>query len=180
MSQQDASDGPVIVSVAAPSGSGKTTLIEALLPRLADRGLRVGAIKSDAHRVELDTPGKDSHRMRKAGAVVTGLVSQGQIGLFLDGVDESIGRPELAEVVRVFFRPLDLVLAEGFRSQGFPTLVIRRRGVDAGGWQWPDHVIALATDEPAAARGSAPVLDLDDPDAVAAFLVQELALGAGP
>ena len=174
MARDEARILPVIVSVAAPSGSGKTTLIEALLPRLADRGLRVGAIKSDAHRVELDSPGKDSHRMRKAGSIITGLVSRQQIGIFLDGPTEN---PDLADVVRVFFGSVDLVLAEGFRSQGFPTVVIRRRGVGAGGWEWPDHVIALATDGPSAPDGNAPELDLNDPDAVARFLFDKLELG---
>lgn len=164
---------PVIVSVAAPSGTGKTTLIEALLPRLADRGLRVGAVKSDAHRVELDTPGKDSHRMRKAGAVVTGLVSRDQVGVFVDG---GSAPPDLGDVVRVFFRGLDLVIAEGFRSRGFPTVVLRRRGVDAGDWRWPDHVIAVATDGPGSASETTPVLDLNDPDAITRFLTDTLAL----
>ena len=41
------------VAISGYSGSGKTTLIEALLPRLATRGLRVGVLKHDTHRLAL-------------------------------------------------------------------------------------------------------------------------------
>lgn len=165
---------PVIVAFAAPSGTGKTTLIEALIGRLRARGLRVGAIKSDAHRVELDTPGKDTHRMRESGAEVTALVSRDQIAIFRDAPG-----PEhpLAQVVSIFFAHLDVVVAEGFRSQGVPTVVLCRSGVPMEGWAWPREVIAVAGDGPA--PEGLPRLDLDDPEAIARFLCDRFALGAG-
>jgi len=52
----------------AKSGSGKTTLLEKVISRLKDRGYRVGAIKHDAHRFDIDRPGKDSYRLTAAGA----------------------------------------------------------------------------------------------------------------
>lgn len=155
---------PTVVSVAAPSGSGKTTLVTRLIERLSARGFRVGAIKSDAHGVELDTPGKDTHRMRASGAETTALVSSDQIAIFRDRA-----APEMAliDLVETFFSELDFVLVEGFRRHGFPTLVVSRRGVDMTGWRWPEHVLALVTDEP---RDDLPCLDLDDVDGVAELL----------
>jgi len=49
------------------SGSGKTTLIEALVPRLTERGWRVSLVKHAHHGFDVDQPGKDSHRHRMAG-----------------------------------------------------------------------------------------------------------------
>jgi len=161
---------PKLIAIAAPSGSGKTTLIEALLSELSSSGLRVGAIKSDAHRVELDRPGKDTHRMRKSGAEVTALVSRDQIAVFRDAEGPEVS---LDEVVRVFFAHLDLVLAEGFRSRDLPTIVVRRGGVSIEGWTWPQRVIAVASDDPA--EGVAPRLDLNDPPAIARFIRAQLA-----
>jgi molybdopterin-guanine dinucleotide biosynthesis protein B len=57
-----------MLAISGWSGAGKTTLIEALIPRLAGRGLRVGVVKHDAHRLEFDRPGKDTMRLREAGA----------------------------------------------------------------------------------------------------------------
>jgi molybdopterin-guanine dinucleotide biosynthesis protein MobB len=156
---------PPIVAIAAPSGSGKTTLIEALIRKLGERGLRVGAIKSDAHRVELDRPGKDTHRMRSGGAEVTALLARNQVAVFQDAPGRET---RLDEIVDLFFPHLDLVLAEGFRSRDLPTIVVRRQGVEARAWQWPSDVIAVATD----AGGETPAerLDLNDVDAIADFV----------
>ncbi|MBP2674591.1 MAG: molybdopterin guanine dinucleotide biosynthesis accessory protein MobB [Deltaproteobacteria bacterium] len=63
------------------SGAGKTTLIEKLLPVLAGRGYRVGAVKHDAHRFDIDHPGKDSHRFTAAGAEVMVISSSEKLAL---------------------------------------------------------------------------------------------------
>lgn len=160
---------PTLIAIAAPSGSGKTTLIEALLRELSASGLRVGAIKSDAHRVELDRPGKDTHRMRESGAEVTALVSRDQIAVFRDAEGPEVS---LSEVVRVFFSHLELVLAEGFRSRDLPTIVVRRQGVSVENWKWPQRVIAVATDDPA--ETFSPRLDLNDPAEIARFIRAQL------
>ena len=56
------------VSFVAKSGTGKTTLLEKVITELKCRGYRVGVIKHDAHRFDIDHPGKDSHRLTLAGA----------------------------------------------------------------------------------------------------------------
>ena len=57
-----------IIGFAAFSGTGKTTLLEKLLPCLTRHKLRVGLIKHAHHSFDIDTPGKDSYRLRRAGA----------------------------------------------------------------------------------------------------------------
>ena len=57
-----------VVCFAGYSGSGKTTLLEQLIPALKARGLRVSVIKHAHHRFDIDQPGKDSWRHRRAGA----------------------------------------------------------------------------------------------------------------
>jgi molybdopterin-guanine dinucleotide biosynthesis protein MobB len=158
--------GPRLVAFAAPSGTGKTTLICSLIEELRAQGLRVGAIKSDAHRVELDTPGKDTHRMRKSGSLATALVSRDQIAFFRDGPGRDL---PLEEIVALFFRDLDLVIAEGFRSHRCPTLVVRRSGVSMEGWQWPGDVVAIVSDTPEM-PGDLPRFALDDVAGIARFL----------
>ena len=59
---------PPAISFIAHSGTGKTTLLTAIIADLKERGYRVGVIKHDAHRFEIDHPGKDSHRFTTAGA----------------------------------------------------------------------------------------------------------------
>ena len=59
---------PVLGICAQASGMGKTTLIEAMLPAFAEYGLKVSIIKQTHAEFDLDRPGKDSHRLRSAGA----------------------------------------------------------------------------------------------------------------
>ena len=80
-----------IVSVAGWSGTGKTTYLEQLIPELKRRGLRIAALKHDAHGFELDREGKDSWRLSKAGADVTLLVS-GQKAAILENRPVSLER----------------------------------------------------------------------------------------
>ncbi|HSN22716.1 MAG TPA: molybdopterin-guanine dinucleotide biosynthesis protein B, partial [Methylomicrobium sp.] len=65
-----------ILGFAAPSGTGKTTLLTQLIPLLKQQGLRVGLIKHSHHSFDIDHPGKDSHRLRMAGASPVMLVSR--------------------------------------------------------------------------------------------------------
>ena len=157
-------DQPTLVAFAAPSGTGKTTLVTRVIAQLKAQGHRVGAVKSDAHGVELDTPGKDTHRMRDSGAETTALVSRDQIAIFRDAHSELV---PLQRIVEVFFADLDFVLAEGFRSHGAPTIVVRRRGIDFEGWTWPENVCAIVSDAP---ESDLPCFHLDDIEGVAAFV----------
>jgi molybdopterin-guanine dinucleotide biosynthesis protein MobB len=91
---------------------GKTTLIVELIELLTARGLRVGTIKHTHHRHELDTPGKDSHRHRQAGARAVGILSPE-----LNAVFWPVEAQPPAEARYDAFAPLladcDLVLVEG-------------------------------------------------------------------
>ena len=57
-----------VIGFVAYSGTGKTTLLTRLIPLLREEGLRVGVIKHAHHAFEIDTPGKDSYELQRAGA----------------------------------------------------------------------------------------------------------------
>ena len=61
---------------------GKTTLVVELVQELSARGIRVGTIKHTHHHHELDSPGKDSHRHREAGAAVVGILTRSMNAMF--------------------------------------------------------------------------------------------------
>ncbi len=97
------------------SGSGKTTLIEALLPRLRERGLKAGVIKQDAHGLEIDREGKDTDRLFKAGADVL-IRDPEQIFARLHKTAE-IALPDLIRQVGCHY---DLILVEGHKCTPLP------------------------------------------------------------
>lgn len=68
---------------------------------------------------------------------------------------------------------LDLVLVEGFKQEPVPRMVLWRRGVKGEIDELlDDWVIAVATDEALALQ--VPVLDINQPDQVAEYIVQWL------
>ncbi len=103
------------------SGSGKTTFLEELIPVLTGRGYRVGAVKHAHHLVEIDRPGKDSFRLREAGASEVVLSTDRQLAV----IRQMAARVSL-ETVLGYFRAVDLILVEGFKEGGLPSIEIYR------------------------------------------------------
>ncbi len=158
------------------SGSGKTTLLVALLPLLRAAGLTVSTVKHAHHAFDLDRPGKDSYRHRAAGAAEV-LVASGTRWALLHELAAGAETPDpVALAARL--APVDLVLAEGFKDAAVAKLEVHRPALGKPPL-WPDRpeVLAVAADSPLPACPR-PVLPLDDPRAVAAWILAALGNGA--
>ena len=160
---------PEAVSFVGKSGTGKTTLLEKVIAELVRRGVRVGAIKHDAHRFEIDHPGKDSYRLAAAGAAVTLISSPEKLAL----VRRHDAAPGIEEILRTYFADVDLVLTEGFKRSALPKIEVHRRErsveLICRGAECDEMLLAVASDEPLDL--DVPVLDINDAAAVADFLV---------
>jgi len=157
-----------IFGIAGWSGSGKTTLLTRLIPVLVGRGHRVSTLKHAHHTFDVDQPGKDSYEHRRAGATEVMISSRHRWALMHELRDEGEAAME-ALVARM--TPVDLLLVEGFKSGRHDKLEVYRP--DGGRPPlFPDDpsVVAVASD--AALEGiGRPLLDLNDIDAVADFVV---------
>ena len=157
-----------VVAIVGHQGSGKTTLIEKLIPALQARGLSVSTIKhAHHHHIELDVPGKDSHRHRLAGASEVIVASD-------TGWARIAASPEPASLQMLLgqLRPVDVVLVEGFKKLEW----LRRVEVFRG------HGIPLAATDPGIAAVAVPdgvmladypgvTLPLGDVPAIVEFLL---------
>ena len=159
------------------SGTGKTTLIEKVLPELVSRGYRVGAIKHDAHRFDIDHPGKDSHRLTAAGAAAMVITSSEKLAL----VKKHAKSPSAEELLDIYFRDMDLVLVEGFQKSGLPKIELFRKERNAPlicrGETDDPMLIAVASDAPLGV--DVPLLDLNAADAVAEFIEENILKNTG-
>lgn len=114
---------PPILAFSGPSGAGKTSLLVKLIPALRARGLTVCALKHSGHAHAFDRRGKDSARLREAGARAVAL--QGPAGLAWFG-------PPLPGGIRALARLLpgaDVILAEGFKDERIPRIEVHRSAV---------------------------------------------------
>jgi molybdopterin-guanine dinucleotide biosynthesis adapter protein len=161
-----------LIGFAGWSGSGKTTLIEALIPVLTGRGLRVSLIKHAHHDVELDVPGKDSFRHRKAGCQEV-LVTSGRRWALIHERPAPVQEPDLEEAL-IRLSPCDWVLVEGFKQAPIPKIEVHRT-VLGKPLLWPDdpHIIAVASD--VSVCGHLPWLRLDAPVCLADFIAPVVA-----
>ena len=159
---------PPLFGIAGRSGQGKTTLIEALLPWLRARGLTVNVIKHSHHSIELEPPGKDSARFRRAGAGEVLIASPYRYAIVreLNGADE----PPLAELAARLSHA-DLVIVEGFSRETMPRLEVVRPSAGRDPLYKTDvEIVAIATDDPGALETDLPMLDLDDIAGIGAFI----------
>ena len=158
---------PPVIGFVGPSGSGKTTLLERLIPRLVAAGLRVQAVKRTCHKLAVDKPGKDSWRLRQAGAAAVALASPGSVAV----MSSEPGEVTLAALVDRLSGPADLVLAEGFKRDPGPRIEVHSSGhpflhqaPGAAGF------LAVVSDDPPV-EGSLPAFHRDAVDDLAEFVL---------
>lgn len=161
-----------VLGLAGWSGSGKTTLLTALLPLLIGHGLRVSTVKHTHHAVDLDRPGKDSYRHRAAGAHEVMVASSARWALLHEVAGEE---PPLSALL-ARMAPVDLVLVEGFKTSPYPKLEVHRPALGKPPlWPGRADILAVASDAAALPGCDRPVLPLDQPEAIAAWVLRRLA-----
>jgi molybdopterin-guanine dinucleotide biosynthesis protein A len=155
---------PYEAALVGYQNSGKTTLASRLIPLL---GLKMAYIKRDAHRFDMDKPGKDTHTLTAAGAEAVSISDPAHRAVIRQ-------RPLEPLLSRLDFLEEDAVLVEGHKQSPVPKIVVL------------DADLAIAEDP--AFRGQAPLAAVgpwadrphlpwpvpyfhrDDAPAVAAFL----------
>ncbi|EGQ8106651.1 bifunctional molybdopterin-guanine dinucleotide biosynthesis adaptor protein MobB/molybdopterin molybdotransferase MoeA [Vibrio parahaemolyticus] len=159
-----------ILGFAAYSGTGKTTLLEALLPKLTEAGLRIGMLKHAHHNFDVDKPGKDSYRLRKAGASQMLIASRNRFALMTETPEAEAEFEYL--LTRFDEDKLDVVLVEGCKNIAFPKIELHREEVGKP-WLYPhdDNIIAIASDT-AELDSELPQMNINDLDAIAQFVLQ--------
>jgi molybdopterin-guanine dinucleotide biosynthesis adapter protein len=168
---------PPVVGFVGVSGSGKTTLITAVLPLLSAEGLRVAVLKHAHCGFDMDRPGKDSFRVREAGAMEVLIASRSRWA-HLGELEGDLAEPPFRELLERFDPGrVDLVLAEGFARESYPKIEVYRPALGEPPRCWPADpmVIAVATDAPLAVARPVRRLELGAPREVAAFLLEHLA-----
>ena len=164
-----------IVGFAAYSGTGKTTLLTGLIPVLRQRGQRVAVVKHAHHSFEIDKPGKDSRELRDAGANPVLIGSRHRWALMKETPGQE--EPALDDLLECLHQDeLDLILVEGFKHEQFPKIELHRPSVGKP-LLFPEDpsVIAIATDEPLSEAPPIPVLDLNRPEQIAVFILDNIA-----
>jgi molybdopterin-guanine dinucleotide biosynthesis protein B len=166
---------PPLFGVVGWKNSGKTTLMVGLIGELTRRGFAVSVIKHAHAKFEIDHEGRDSFKMREAGARQVALSSPRRFALMRE-LDDA---PEMPfEDILAYAGPCDLVLVEGYKRENFPKIEIRRDGAAS---REPlernfSQIVAVASDRPNSEDGMLPVFDLNDLKGIADFVIATVGL----
>ncbi|MFH1995062.1 MAG: molybdopterin-guanine dinucleotide biosynthesis protein B [Nitrospinota bacterium] len=124
-----------IISVVGRSNNGKTTFIERLIPELKKRGYKVGTIKHDAHKFDIDHEGKDTWRMAQAGADTVVIASDKKLAMvknISDSSSEDEGRETITfsidRIAEWLFPDVDIIITEGYKREDKPKIEVNRYG----------------------------------------------------
>lgn len=159
---------PAVVSIVGKQNSGKTTLLEKLIPALTKQGYRIGTIKHHVHEFDMDKPGKDTWRHKRAGAAIVALSSPTGLGV----IRETDREFSIEEINTRYFNDVDLVLTEGYKKAAMPKIEIFRSSVHAKPLAAPDDTwAAIVSDIPIATE--LPRFHLEDIRGLASFLIEK-------
>ncbi|UWG98241.1 molybdopterin-guanine dinucleotide biosynthesis protein B [Dehalobacter sp. DCM] len=164
-SEKAASAVPVVCFVAAKSGTGKTTFLEKLIREMTERGYRIGVIKSDAHRFDIDKPGKDSWRFAEAGSTATAIIGPDKYAV----IQKTETKKDIEEVIPMI-ENVDIILVEGFKMSQRPRFEVVRRELGTEIVSPAENLLGVITDvEDLAAP--VPLIDLNDYVRVADIII---------
>ncbi len=140
---------PRRIHIVGRKNSGKTTLVCELVREFTARGLKVATVKHTHHHHELDTPGKDSHKHRNAGAAAVGILSPHMTALFIPAEQEQRGESRYAQF-EVQFSDCDLILVEGDLQASAPRIEVWRSAISESPYAANDSAIVavIAGDAP--------------------------------
>ena len=165
-----------VVGFAGYSGSGKTTLVEQLIPVLKKRGLRVSVVKHAHHSFDIDRPGKDTFRHREAGAFEVVVASSNRLALMREF--EQPSQMTVHQLIAELYDGVDWVLVEGFKDSDLLKIEVWRASTadyeaKPARYVDDDFIVAIATDAPEQLPQATqrPILNLDDAEAVADYLL---------
>ncbi len=163
-----------VVGIAGYSGAGKTTLVEQLIPALKRRGLRVSVVKHAHHNFDIDRVGKDTWRHREAGAFEVVVASDKRLALMREFEREAALSAH--HLIAELHPQVDWVIVEGFKQSDLLKIEVWRAASGKPA-RYPDDdfVVAIATDSADAMPQSTqrPVLDLNDAESIAAWLLDQ-------
>ena len=159
-----------VVGLVAKSNTGKTTLLEKIIAELKRRGYRVGAIKHDAHRFDIDKEGKDSWRLTQAGADTMVISSAEKMAMVK--MNPSKQESDVSDIIERYFFDVDIVLTEGFKRSPIPKIEVHRKArsnsLICRGETDDPSLIALASDE--FFDVDVPLVDINDYASICNFI----------
>ncbi|MBC67219.1 MAG: molybdopterin-guanine dinucleotide biosynthesis protein B [Rhodobacteraceae bacterium] len=169
MKKQQVNKNSCVIGICASnSGCGKTTLIEKLVPKLIQKGFIVSVIKHAHHKFDIDIPGKDSFRLRKAGAYQTLVFNDVRSAVITENINNEVS---LEKEIKKINLNADIILIEGLKNMAYPKIEIYRNNIsDEKLYENDSNIIAIASD--IILDEKIPCFNLNDINGIVDFIIE--------
>ena len=169
MKKQKINNNSCVLGICASnSGCGKTTLIEKLIPQLIQNGFIVSVIKHAHHKFDIDIPGKDSFRLRNAGAYQTLVFNDSRSALITENINNIVS---LEKEIKKITLNADIILIEGLKNMPYPKIEVYRNNISGEKlFEKDSNVIAIASD--IIINKKIPCFNLNDANAIVNFIIE--------
>jgi molybdopterin-guanine dinucleotide biosynthesis protein B len=157
-----------VIAIAGFANCGKTELIGKLIGLATQRGFQVAAIKHSHKTLEVDKPGKDTWRLRQAGARTVALAAPGLLQVIYFPPEDLPPQAVLAALPGT----ADFVLVEGYKHGPWPKIVFLPP--PAPGASLPDYENIIAYISDAAVDTALPVFSREQAPEILDFILQWL------
>lgn len=155
------------ITFAGYSGSGKTTLILKIIAYLKEKGFRIAALKHDGHNFEMDKKGKDTYRMKQAGANCIAIASNDKYAL----IANSDHRLTFMELAKIITQDVDIIIGEGFKDEDIPKILVHRKENNKPNlYGIEKNIVAVATDALEEFEGINNIFHINDYEKIGHFL----------
>jgi molybdopterin-guanine dinucleotide biosynthesis protein B len=131
-----------VLSFVGRHNSGKTTFLEKVVSELKSRGYSVAVIKHHKNSFEIDTPGKDTWRLARAGSDVIVISSPEKMAM-IKNTQQELTLDQLKDIAG---ESVDIVISEGYKYDNKPKIEVFRSEVSDKILSDEKDLIALVTD----------------------------------
>lgn len=160
------------ITFAGYSGSGKTTLVIKVISYLKEKGLKIAALKHDGHKFEMDKEGKDTYRMKQAGAECIAIANNEKYAV-ISNTEKRLNFFELMEKVP---NGMDIVIGEGFKDDNVPKILVHRTATGKPNlYNSERNIIGVATDDINLFQSVENVFNINDYEKISEFLIEYIA-----
>ena len=156
------------IAIAGFANCGKTELIGKLISLATQRGFQVAAIKHSHKTLEVDKPGKDTWRLRQAGARTVALAAPGLLQVTYFPAADLPAQAVLAALPG----NADFVLVEGYKHGPWPKIVFLPPPEPGAPLPDFENIIAYISD--AAVNTALPVFSREQVPEILDFILQWL------
>ncbi|MEM5501244.1 molybdopterin-guanine dinucleotide biosynthesis protein B [Ahrensia kielensis] len=154
--------------------SGKTTLTASLIAEFTSRELSVSSVKHAHHEFDLDQPGTDTDKHRSSGAKEV-VISSAKRWALMHEISADEDEPNLQTLI-THMADADLILAEGFKSEEHPKVLLIASDEQAKLMGRINNVVAIAAEPNIEIDSDLPRFERNDIKQIADFIAQHLNL----